>query len=104
MIPIQMNHNDNNNNNNNNLNNQGANFPSLINAKPGLHCNGYNGKLNMFQYGLKPEYQMYLNNLYKNVGILAQYETVNSPYYTQVKIDPNYIKFIEGIIECNKNH
>jgi hypothetical protein len=96
MIPIQMN------NSTNGLN--GANFPSLINAKPGASCNGYNGKLNMYQYGLKPGYKLYLDNLYKNVGKLAQYETVNSPYYTQVKIDPNYIKFIEGIIECNKNH
>ena len=30
----------------------------------------------------------------------AQFDTVNSPYYTQVQIDPNYLKFMQGIANC----
>lgn len=44
----------------------------LINGKPGLACNGYNGNLNSFIYGITPEYKQKMIYLYNNVGLLAQ--------------------------------
>ena len=81
--------------------NMGPGF-GLINGKPGTACGGFNGNLNSWYYGLTPEYKQRMEYLHRNVGILAQYDTVNSPYYTQVKVDPNYLRFIHGITNCNK--
>jgi hypothetical protein len=70
---------------------------NLINNKPGAECNGFNGKLNSWHYGLSPEFKDKMENLYRGVGILAQFDTINSPYYTHVNIDENYINFLKKI-------
>lgn len=75
---------------------------NLINGKPGEACNGFNGNLNSWYYGLNNEVKNKLTNEYNNMAKLAQYDTVNSPYYTQVTIDPRYVKYLEYITTCNK--
>lgn len=96
MIPIQI---TNDGKNNLESTNMGPGF-QLINGKPGTACNGYNGNLNSWVYGLSPEFKEKMSRQYRNVGLLAQYDTVNSPYYTQVQVDPNYIRFLQGIANC----
>lgn len=81
--------------------NMGPGF-GLINGRPGTACKGFNGNLNSWYYGLTPEYKQRIENAQNNVGRLAQYDTVNSPYYTKVQINPNYLKFLIGITDCNK--
>ena len=81
--------------------NMGPGF-GLINGRPGTACKGFNGNLNSWYYGLSPEFKERMVNAQNNVGILAQFDTVNSPYYTHVQVDPNYIKFLQGITNCNK--
>ena len=81
--------------------NMGPGF-GLINGKPGTVCKGFNGNLNSWYYGLTPEYKLKMENAHNSVGILAQYDTVNSPYYTQIQVDPDYIRFLQGISNCNK--
>lgn len=95
MIPIQIM------NDGKNFNNT-SNLPqfNLINGKPG--CKGFNGNLNSWYYGITSEYKDKMEKAHNSVGILAQYETVNSPYYTQVHVDPNYIRFLQEIANCNK--
>jgi hypothetical protein len=69
------------------------------------YCNNFNGNLNMWDYGIKQEYKNKLAYDFDNVGILAQFETVNSPYYTQVEVDPeyiNYLVYLQNLKECNK--
>lgn len=88
MIPIQ-------------ITNMGPEF-GLINGKPGEACNGFNGNLNSWIYGLNNNFKQMLIREYNNVGKLAQFDTVNSPYYTQVKIDPEFVKFLQNISNCNK--
>lgn len=78
-----------------------TNLPSRINAKPGESCNGYNGNLNSWEYGLTDEFKQKMIRQYNTVGQLAQHDTVNSPYYTQVKVDPEYIKFIKYVRKIN---
>lgn len=80
--------------------NMGNNF-NLINGKPGLACKGYNGNLNSWYYGINPEYKNKLEYLQNNIGILAQYDTVNSPYYKHVKIDEKYLNLLQKIANCN---
>jgi len=74
-----------------------------INGKPGEYCNGFNGNLNSWEYGLKDEVKQKLIKEYSTIGQLAQFDTVNSPYYTQVQVDPNYIKYLHYITTCNQN-
>jgi len=81
--------------------NMGPGF-GLINGRPGKACKGFNGNLNSWFYGLTPEFKARMENAQNNVGKLAQYDTVNSPYYTQVKIDPNYIRFLQEVTNCKK--
>ena len=81
--------------------NMGPGF-GLINGRPGEACKGFNGNLNSWYYGLSPEFKERMENAQSSVGILAQFDTVNSPYYTSVQIDPNYLKFLQGIANCNK--
>ena len=78
-------------------------IPIQINVKPGESCNGYNGKLSSFEYGLNTQYKNKLVKQYNNVGLLAQYDTVNSPYYSNITVDPEYIKFLHNLRNCNKN-
>lgn len=96
MIPIQIT------NNQNNL--QSSNMGpgvALINGKPGEACKGFNGNLNSWFYGLSPEYKKKLLHQQNTVGLLAQLDTVNSPYYTNVEVDPSYINFLKNIRSCN---
>ena len=81
--------------------NMGPGF-GLINGRPGEACNGFNGNLNSWHHGLNNEFKQMLIREQNNVGRLAQFDTVNSPYYTNVQIDPNYLKFLQGIANCNK--
>ena len=81
--------------------NMGPGF-GLINGRPGEACKGFNGNLNSWYYGLSPEFKERMENAQHSIGILAQFDTVNSPYYTSVQIDPNYLKFLQGIANCNK--
>ena len=100
MIPIQITNNSRSNLQSNlQSTNMGPGF-DLINGKNGLACHGFNGNLNSWYYGLKPEFQEYLYNQYLSVGKLAQLDTVNSPYYTQVEIDPRYIQYLQNISKC----
>ena len=78
-----------------------TNLPSRINARPGEYCHGYNGNLNSWQYGLTNEFKQKMIKQYNAVGLLAQYDTVNSPYYTQVQLDPEYINLIQCIRKTN---
>lgn len=96
MIPIQI--------TNNKIHNNINMKPKFkqINGKPGEACKGYNGNLNSWFYGISPEYKLKMEQEQNNVGILAQYDTVNSPYYTNVQIDPDYIKFLQSVSMCNK--
>ena len=59
--------------------------------------NGYNGNLNAWDYLLNEEKKNKMIKEYNTVGQLAQYDTVNSPYYTKVEINPEYIKFMQCI-------
>ncbi len=59
-------------------------IPIQINAKPGESCTGYNGNLNSWSYGLNNQFKEKMRKQYASVGKLAQFDTVNSPYYTQV--------------------
>jgi hypothetical protein len=93
MIPVQIT------NNNLQSTNMGPGF-GLINGKPGEACNGFNGNLNSWEYGLKNEFKQNLIKQYENVGKLAQLDTVNSPYYTQVQVDPAYINFLQIVSDC----
>ena len=68
----------------------------IINNRPRYGKYGFNGNLNMWDYGLTAEHKQKLMNEYINMAKLAQLDTVNSPYYTQVQKDPNFIKFIEN--------
>ena len=43
-----------------------------------------------------------MENAHNSVGRLAQFDTVNSPFYTKVQIDPNYLKFLQVIANCNR--
>uniref|UniRef100_A0A6C0LG75 Uncharacterized protein n=1 Tax=viral metagenome TaxID=1070528 RepID=A0A6C0LG75_9ZZZZ len=81
--------------------NMGQGF-GLINGRPGTACKGFNGNLNSWYFGLSPEFKERMENAQNSVGILAQFDTVNSPYYTSVQVDPNYIKFLQGIANCNR--
>ncbi len=109
MIPIQISNDSKSNSQSNSQSNLQSNLQStnmgpgfdLINGKPGMACKGFNGNLNSWEYGLSPEFKQRMIYQYNNVGILAQYDTVNSPYYTQVQVDPNYIRFLQGISNCN---
>jgi len=74
----------------------------LVNGRPGLACNGFNGNLDSWYYGLSDDHRKKLISQQMNIGILAQHETVNSPFYKQVVIDPNYINFLQHISDCNK--
>ena len=76
-------------------------IPIQINQTPRASCGGYSGYLNSWEYGLKQEYKEKLMKEYMNMAKLAQFDTVNSPYYTQVKPDPEYIKFLQDISKCN---
>jgi len=79
-----------------------TNLQSRINTTPGQQCHGYNGNLNSWEHGLTSEFKQKMIKQYNTVGLLAQYETVNSPYYTQVQVDPEYIKFLQSVNEYNK--
>ena len=81
--------------------NMGPGF-GLINGRPGEACKRFSGNLNSWYYGLNPEFKQKIENAQNSIGILAQFETVNSPYYTQVQIDPNYIRFLQEITNCNR--
>ena len=77
----------------------------IINGGHSKYCNDFNGNLNMWDYGINTEYKNKLAYEFNNVGILAQFETVNSPYYTQVEVDPkyiNYLLYLKNLKECNK--
>ena len=101
MIPIQITNDGKKMESNLQSTNMGPGF-GLINGRPGTACKGFNGNLNSWFYGLTPEFKERMENAHNSVGILAQYETINSPYYTQVQVDPNYLKFLQGIANCNK--
>ena len=73
-----------------------------INKNSRVACNGYSGSLPSWEFGLSPEFKERMTRQFNDVGKLAQFETVNSPYYTQVQIDPNYIRFLQEITNCNK--
>ena len=104
MIPIQITNNQPNIISNLQSNLQSTNMGSgfgLVNGKRSTFCRGFNGNLNSWYYGLSPEYKLKMENMYNNIGILAQLDTVNSPYYTQVQVDENYIRFLQQITNCN---
>jgi hypothetical protein len=73
----------------------------LINGRPGEACNGFNGNLNSWHFGLNDEFKEMLIRQQLSVGQLAQLETVNSPYYTQVQVDPEFIKYLHMVRNCN---
>ena len=95
MIPIQI-------TNNVQSTNMG-NGVGLINGRPGEACNGFNGNLNSWNYGLNNDFKQKLIKEYSSIGKLAQFDTVNSPYYTQVQVDPGYIQFLENVVKCRNN-
>ena len=107
-IPIQWNTKESNASNESNESNASDFVPPGINIINGGHssyCNNFNGNLNMWDYGITEEHKNRLSYEYSNVGVLAQYETVNSPYYTQVEVDPeyiNYLIYLKNLRECNK--
>lgn len=78
-----------------------TNLQSRINEKPGKYCHGYNGNLNSWEYGLTDEFKQKMIKQYNTIGQLAQYDTVNSPYYTQVQVDKEYMKFLQCIRKIN---
>jgi hypothetical protein len=80
--------------------NMGPGF-GLINGRPGEACNGFNGNLNSWHFGLNDEFKEMLIRQQLSVGQLAQLETVNSPYYTQVQVDPEFIKYLHMVRNCN---
>jgi hypothetical protein len=73
----------------------------IINNKP--NCDGYNGNLNSFEYGLTNEYKQKLLKEYKYMGALAQYN-VYSPYYIEPKLDMNYINFLQATQDCKSSN
>lgn len=79
-----------------------SDISSRINIKPGKCTNGYNGNLNMWDYGLNENFKEKIIKQYNSVGQLAQYETVNSPYYIQAGINQEYINFLQNISLCKK--
>ena len=87
---------------NNNSNNQyGIKMHNIINTTPKESC-GFGGNLPSWEFGLTPEYKRHMQYQFDNIGKLAQLDTVNSPYYTNVTIDPNYLNFIHCIRRNNK--
>ena len=101
MIPIQILNNKSTNNvsandsikDSNNWNTNESN----INMTAAASCGGYSGKLSSWEYGLNPEFKRYMYSQYNKVGELAQFDTVNSPYYSSVKVDINYINYLKCI-------
>jgi len=71
----------------------------IINNKPS--CDGYNGSLNSFRYGLTQEHKDDLNKKFSTIGNLAQVDTL-SPYYAQATISKEYVNFLETISKCNE--
>ena len=94
MIPIQI---------TNNTVGELTNRGGQINVRPGEACNGFNGNLNSWYFGLNPEFREKLLESFKNVGMLARIDMMNSPYYNQVEVDKEYIKFLQKISNCNNN-
>lgn len=96
MIPIQIT------NNGKSLEstNMGSEF-GLINGRPGEACNGFNGNLNSWKYGLNNDFKQILIREQNSVGKLAQLDSVNSPYCTQVKVNTEFIKFLQNVTNCN---
>ena len=79
-------------------------IPIQINSKPSTYCNGSSGKLPMWDYGLSNEYKDNMMDQYNHIGILSTLDMMNSPYYLQAKIDPEYVKFLKMISDCNKKN
>ena len=100
MIPIQITNNGELLESNLQSTNMGPGF-GLINGRPGEACNGFNGNLNSWKYGLNNDFKQMLIREQNNVGRLAQFDSVNSPYYTQVQVDPEFIKFLQNVTNCN---
>jgi hypothetical protein len=63
-------------------------------------CGGYSGKLSSWEHGLNPEYKRYMYSQYNKVGELAQFDTVNSPYYANIKVDIGYINYLKCITKA----
>jgi len=75
-----------------------------INQRPGEACNGYNGNLNSWFYGLNPQFKQNMQYLYNNIGILAQTNPEYSPYYKNIlDYDPKLMNFLENLEKCRTN-
>lgn len=70
----------------------------IINNRPS--CNGFNGNLNSFQYGLKPEAQQNMLNIFDKVGLLANNDAPYSPFYSNPQLNDEYVKFLDNVIKC----
>ena len=70
----------------------------IINNRPS--CNGFNGNLNSFQYGLKPEAQKNMLNIFDKVGLLANNDAPYSPFYSTPQLNDEYVNFLNNIIKC----
>ena len=101
MIPIQiLNNKSANKSTSKSINNDSGNWntsESNINMTAAASCGGYSGKLSSWEHGLNPEFKRYMYSQYKKVGELAQFDTVKSPYYANVKVDIGYINYLKCI-------
>lgn len=91
MIPIQI---------TNGITNGMTNSNGEINQRPGQSCNNYNGNLDSWTYGLNKEFKEKLMKEQASIGKLAQFDTVNSPYYTQVTVNPEYVQYLKNVTNC----
>lgn len=72
----------------------------IINNQP--KCNNWNNKLDMYNYGLTSEKQTNLNLNWNTVGLLANIDEKQSPFYNSIKIDENYTQFLKNTQMCKK--
>ena len=96
MIPIQIL----NNKSDKSSTSKSSTSKSSINMTAAVSCGGYSGKLSSWENGLNPEFKRYMYSQYNKVGELAQFDTVNSPYYSNVKVDIGYINYLKCITKA----
>ncbi len=77
-----------------------------INKRPGESCIGnYNGNLNSWYYGLNNKFKNKMQTEYNSMGMLAQTNPENSPYYNYVpEYDKNLMNFLENLEKCKQNN
>lgn len=97
MIPIQILNNKSTNKSTNNDSRNWNTNESNINMTAASSCGGYSGKLSSWEHGLNPEFKRYMYSQYNKVGELAQFDTVKSPYYANIKVDIGYINYLKCI-------